>query len=78
VLALFSIFFGFVFSDLFVGVGSDFFANSLFIHPNNISIIEAEFSLPILTIKLLPSILSLFGALLAILLYHKATSLLLI
>lgn len=72
VLALFSIFFGFVFSDLFVGVGSDFFANSLFIHPNNISIIEAEFSLPIL-IKLLPSILSLFGALLAILLYHKNT-----
>jgi len=73
VLALFSIFFGFVFSDLFVGVGTDFFANSLFIHPNNISIIEAEFSLPIL-IKLLPSILSLFGALLAILLYHKGTS----
>src|SRR5882762_3677214 len=73
VLALFSIFFGFVFSDLFVGVGSDFFGNSLFIHPNNISIIEAEFSLPIL-IKLLPSILSLVGALLAILLYHKSTS----
>jgi NADH-ubiquinone oxidoreductase chain 5 len=73
VLALFSIFFGFVFSDLFVGVGSDFFANSLFIHPNNISIIESEFSLPIL-IKLLPSILSLFGALLAILLYHKGST----
>jgi NADH-ubiquinone oxidoreductase chain 5 len=73
VLALFSIFFGFVFSDLFVGVGSDFFANSLFIHPNNISIIEAEFSLPIL-IKLLPSILSLVGALLAIFLYHKSTN----
>jgi NADH-ubiquinone oxidoreductase chain 5 len=73
VLALFSIFFGFVFSDLFVGVGSDFFANSLFIHPNNISIIEAEFSLPIL-IKLLPSIFSLFGALLAIFLYHNSIS----
>lgn len=69
ILALFSIFFGFVFSDLFVGLGSDFFANSLFIHPNNISIIEAEFSLPIF-IKLLPAILSLFGASLAILLYH--------
>src|SRR5271155_5844273 len=41
VLALFSIFFGFVFSDLFVGVGSDFFGNSIFINPNNISIIEA-------------------------------------
>src|SRR5258705_269076 len=50
-----------------------FYSKDLFIHPNNISIIEAEFSLPIL-IKLLPSILSLFGALLAILLYHKGTS----
>src|ERR1700733_3036333 len=70
VLALFSIFFGFVFSDLFVGVGSDFFANSLFIHPNNISIIEAEFSLnPI--IKLLPAILSFSGAFLAIFMYHN-------
>jgi len=69
VLALFSIFFGYVFSDLYVGVGSDFFANSLFIHPNNISIIEAEFSLnPI--IKLLPAILSLTGATLAIFMYH--------
>ena len=68
-LALFSIFFGFVFSDLFVGLGTDFFANSLFIHPNNISIIEAEFSLPIY-IKLLPALLSLVGASLAIFLYH--------
>jgi NADH-ubiquinone oxidoreductase chain 5 len=70
VLALFSIFFGYVFSDLFVGVGSDFFANSLFIHPNNISLIEAEFSLnPI--IKLLPVIFSLIGALTAIFMYHR-------
>jgi len=44
-LALFSIFFGFVFSDLFVGMGSDFFQNSIFMHPKNISLIEAEFSL---------------------------------
>jgi len=69
ILALFSIFFGFVFSDLFVGMGSDFFGNSLFIKPNNISLIEAEFSLPIL-IKLLPALLSLFGASFAIFLYH--------
>jgi NADH-ubiquinone oxidoreductase chain 5 len=69
ILALFSIFFGYVFSDLFVGVGSDFFANSLFTHPNNISIIEAEFSLnPI--IKLLPAIFSLVGATLAVFMYH--------
>ena len=69
ILAIFSIFFGFIFSDLFVGIGSDFFANSIFTHPNNIAIVEAEFSLnPI--IKLLPAILSLFGAALAIFMYH--------
>lgn len=68
-LALFSIFFGYVASDLFVGVGSDFFGNSLFIRPNNNPLIEAEFSLsPI--IKLLPAILSLLGASSALYLYH--------
>ena len=69
ILALFSILFGFVFSDLFVGVGSDFFANSIFINPNNISIIEAEFSLPLI-IKLLPTLFSILGATSAIFLYH--------
>nr|YP_010988382.1 NADH dehydrogenase subunit 5 [Tylopilus brunneirubens]WOR75469.1 NADH dehydrogenase subunit 5 [Tylopilus brunneirubens] len=69
ILALFSIFFGFVFSDLFVGVGSDFFANSIYINPNNISIIEAEFSLPLI-IKLLPTLLSILGGTSAIFLYH--------
>ena len=69
ILALFSIFFGFLLSDVYVGVGSDFFANSLFTHPNNITLVEAEFSLtPI--IKLLPCIISLFGALTAIYIYH--------
>jgi len=52
-----------------VGPGSDFFGNSLFIHPNNIQLIEAEFSLPIIW-KLLPAILSLSGALLAVILYQ--------
>nr|WRO45329.1 NADH dehydrogenase subunit 5 [Russula virescens] len=70
-LALFSIFFGFIFSDLFVGMASDFFSNALFIKPNNISLIEAEFSLPLI-IKLLPALLSLFGASSAIFLYHKS------
>jgi len=75
VLALFSIFFGYIFSDLFVGLGSDFFGNSLFIHPNHISIIEAEFSLnPI--IKLLPVIFSFTGAILAIFMYHKTPEIL--
>jgi NADH-ubiquinone oxidoreductase chain 5 len=70
-LALFSIFFGFIFSDLFVGMASDFFSNAIFIKPNNISLIEAEFSLPLI-IKLLPALLSLFGASLAIFLFHKS------
>jgi NADH-ubiquinone oxidoreductase chain 5 len=70
-LALFSIFFGFVFSDLFVGIGTNFFGNALWTHPNNIALIEAEFSLPIL-IKLLPGILSIFGASLALFLYHNS------
>jgi NADH-ubiquinone oxidoreductase chain 5 len=69
ILAIFSVFFGFIFSDLFVGIGTDFFANSIFIHPNNIALVEAEFSLnPI--IKLLPAILSFFGAALAVFMYH--------
>ena len=45
ILSLFSIFFGFICSDMFTGIGSDFFGNSLFIHPNNIILIEAEFSI---------------------------------
>ena len=65
ILAIFSI----IFSDLFVGIGTDFWANSVFTHPNNISLVEAEFSLnPI--IKLLPAIFSFSGAALAIYLYH--------
>ena len=69
ILSVFSIFFGYIASDLYVGVGSDFFANSLFIHPNNLTIIEAEFSLNPL-IKLLPAIVSFVGAFAAIVIYH--------
>lgn len=69
VLSLFSIFFGYIFSDLFVGMGSDFLANSVFTHPNNITLIEAEFSIPLMY-KLLPSILSIVGAGLAIYFYN--------
>jgi NADH-ubiquinone oxidoreductase chain 5 len=68
-LALFSIFFGYLFSDLFVGMGSNFLGNAIFTHPNNIALVEAEFSLPIL-IKQLPAILSVSGAVLALYLYN--------
>src|SRR5271167_1263307 len=69
VLSLFSIFFGYIASDIYVGLGSDFMGNSLFQHPSNITLVEAEFSLP-LFIKLLPAILTIFGAITAVLLYH--------
>jgi len=68
-LALFSIFFGYLFSDLFIGMGTDFFGNSLYINPNNISLIDTEFSINTI-IKLLPALLSLAGASLALFLYH--------
>ncbi len=69
ILALFSIFFGYLFSDLFVGMGTDFFGNSIIIQPNNISLIDTEFSINTI-IKLLPALLSLAGASLAFFLYH--------
>jgi NADH-ubiquinone oxidoreductase chain 5 len=69
VLSLFSIFFGYIASDLYVGLGSDFMAASVFQHPSNITLVEAEFSLP-LFIKLLPAILTIVGAVSAVLLYH--------
>jgi NADH-ubiquinone oxidoreductase chain 5 len=74
ILALFSIFFGYIFSDLFVGIGTDFISgfnsSALFIHPDNITLVEAEFSLPVL-IKLVPTIFSITGALIAIYMYNK-------
>jgi len=55
-------------SEAFVGLGSDFFGNSIFIHPNNVSIVEAEFALPFI-IKLAPAILTIVGASAALFLY---------
>jgi len=69
ILGIFSIFFGYIFKDLFVGLGTDFFINSLFMIPQHVNILDAEFSLP-LFYKFLPVILSLFGALLAFYIYY--------
>ena len=69
ILSIMSIAFGYVAKDLFVGPGSDFLSTALFQHPDHISLIEAEFGLP-LVLKLLPAVGSLFGAGLAVYLYH--------
>jgi len=56
ILAIFSIFFGFVLKDIFIGLGSNFFLdNSLFIHPAHEILINTEFALPTI-FKLLPLI----------------------
>ncbi len=69
ILSILSIAFGYIARDAFVGPGSDFLSTALFQHPDHISLIEAEFGLPLL-LKLLPAIGSLFGFGLALYLYH--------
>jgi NADH-ubiquinone oxidoreductase chain 5 len=66
ILAIFSIFFGFLTKDLFIGLGSNFFIdNSLFIHPIHEIMINTEFAVPSI-FKLLPFIFTIFFSLLAI------------
>lgn len=68
ILAFGSIFIGYLTKDMFIGLGSHFWNNAIYIHPQNIQMIDAEF-LPII-FKLLPIIFSIFGLSLAIFLYH--------
>jgi NADH-ubiquinone oxidoreductase chain 5 len=56
ILAVFSIFFGFITKDMFIGLGSGFFAdNALFIHPCHEIMLDTEFGVPTI-FKLLPLI----------------------
>jgi NADH-ubiquinone oxidoreductase chain 5 len=67
ILALFSIFFGYITKDIFVGLASGFFVdNSLFIHPKHEIMLNTEFAVPTL-FKLLPLILTISISILAIL-----------
>jgi len=54
ILAVFSIFFGFITKDMFIGLGSGFFAdNALYIHPSHEIMLDTEFGVPTL-FKILP------------------------
>jgi NADH-ubiquinone oxidoreductase chain 5 len=58
ILAVFSIFFGYITKDIFIGLGSGFFSdNSLFIHPSHEIMLDTEFAVPVL-FKLLPLVLT--------------------
>ena len=60
ILAIFSIFFGYICKDIFIGIGTDFFLdNSLFIHPSHEIMLDTEFGIPVL-FKLSPFIFSIF------------------
>ena len=66
ILALFSIFFGFITKDIFIGLGSNFFIdNSLFIHPINEIMIDTEFAVSTF-FKLLPFVFTISFSLVAI------------
>jgi NADH-ubiquinone oxidoreductase chain 5 len=66
ILAVFSIFFGYISKDIFIGLGSGFFTdNSIFIHPVREVILNTEFAVPTL-FKLLPLLLTLLFSAIAI------------
>jgi len=67
ILAIFSIFFGYIDKDIFVGLGSAFFSDSIFIHPVREIMLNTEFAVPTL-FKLLPLFFTVLLSVLAIVL----------
>jgi NADH-ubiquinone oxidoreductase chain 5 len=66
VLAIFSIYFGYLTKDIYIGLGSGFFVdNSIFIHPMHEILINTEFGVPTL-FKLIPFILTVLFSILAV------------
>jgi NADH-ubiquinone oxidoreductase chain 5 len=68
ILAIFSIFFGYISKDIFIGLGSGFFTdNSIFIHPIREIMLNTEFAVPTL-FKLLPLLFTILLSVIAIVL----------
>src|ERR1700709_868950 len=68
ILAIFSIFFGYITKDIFIGLGSSFFSdNSIFIHPTHEIMLDTEFAVPTL-FKLLPLVFTISLSIIAIVL----------
>ena len=68
ILSLASIFIGYLTKDMFIGLGTPFWNNSIFILSENLNIIDAEF-IPIY-VKWVPFFASMFGSFLSISLYY--------
>ena len=73
ILSIASIFIGFITKDLFIGLGTTFWSNSLFIHPNNYLGVDIEFAIKPL-VKFYPLIGSLIGVFICILPFHHNTN----
>ena len=70
ILAIFSIYFGYITKDIFIGIGSGFFIdNSIYIHPNHEILIDTEFAVPTL-FKLLPLIFTITFSTLSIIYFE--------
>jgi NADH-ubiquinone oxidoreductase chain 5 len=69
VLALLSVYLGNICKDFFVGLGSQGLGNSVFTHPNHIILMDTEFGVSTFN-KLLPLILSIILAVIALYLYE--------
>lgn len=66
ILAIFSIYFGYITKDIYIGLGSGFFVdNSIFIHPVHEILIDTEFGVPTM-FKLIPLVLTVSFSALAI------------
>jgi len=70
ILAILSVYLGNITRDYFMGLGSQGFGNSIFTHPNHIILIDTEFGVPTLN-KLVPLILSMMFAIIALYLFEK-------
>jgi NADH-ubiquinone oxidoreductase chain 5 len=67
ILAIFSIFFGYISKDIFIGLGTGFFTdNALFIHPSHEIMLETEFAVPFI-FKILPLLFTILLTILSIL-----------
>jgi NADH-ubiquinone oxidoreductase chain 5 len=76
ILAVFSIFFGYITKDMFIGLGSGFFSdNALFIHPSHEIMLDTEFGVPTL-FKLLPLIFTISLSVIAIVLSEYLSTIL--
>ena len=66
ILGIFSIFFGYLTKDIFIGLGSSFFSdNSIFLYPLHEIMLDTEFAVPIL-FKLLPLIFTIILSIVSI------------